>query len=1120
MKKNLKKEIEKTFTYPEPSDKNLLNKIYNKREFYYNKTEARPLLSNYENIKKIRDNICGSKVKGAYSHQALLSNFINPNTPYKGLLLFHGTGTGKTCAAITIAENFKEQVMKYNTKIYVLTPGPLIKESWKDALINTCTENTYIKEKNIDNLNEEAKNRIRKNALNQALQYYKFLSYRSFYRKVLGEKIKERTVVENNRSKVIYRMTEEGEYERDISIDRIYNLNNTLIICDEAHWLTGNYYGEALMKIIKKSTNLKILLLTATPMKNLADDIVEILNFIRPLDSPIQRDKIFNKEKNYLMNFKEGGLEYLKKMSRGYISHLRGADPVTMAERVDNGSTPKGLKFTKVVGCNMSEFQRKLYDKVIKETDDALDRRSEAVANFALPGLNDSRNSIVGLYGREGMSKLINQIKTDGIILNKLLGKFLKKKKYNKRNDLITLSSNGKNISGKILHIDNLELFSTKFYRTLFNIKNNLFKTTSNESRTGFIYSNLVKVGIEIYHEILLQNGFLEYQENFSSYIINDDTIDYYYGIPYSEFKKKYKNKTFYPATFMSITGKASEDVADLQQEEKLKIVIERFNSVKNKNGKLIKVVLGSRVMNEGISLRNIKEIDILDVYFNLNRVDQVIGRGIRHCSHYNITNNENKYPKVEVNKYVVKTNKGLSSEEDLYRKAEDKYLLIKKVERGLKEVAIDCALNRNGNIFKEEIIEHKGCEKKKNNSCPALCDFLSCNFLCDDDILNKKYYDPKRNIYKRIKSKDLDKTTFDYLLSNNERDKAGNIIKKLYKTKYVYTLENILENVKNSYKGEKRDLFDPFFVYLALDSMIPITENDFNNFDNIIYDKFNRKGYLIYINKYYIFQPFNQTEDVEMYYRKTYDKVVDKKISLYNYMNYTNNIKNIKSDNTLDNIKNIKKKPYYDFDSVNEYYFNRKEFKYVGIIDIESVKKKNVNIDDINDVFKIREKRNKILSKKRGTGIQSLKGAVCSTSKSREYLEIIAKKIGLNYKNITTRIDLCNSIKEILLKLEKYSMGDSKMTYVMIPSNHKKYKFPYNLEDRYKYIIKKIKGLSDTSIRESIKKEKFKDGIFKGNIKSIKLEINDNKSFNSHKKELEKFGLKLNKKKWIIDID
>ena len=43
----------------------------------------------------------------------------------------HGTGTGKTCTAIGIAEQFKEQVQKYNTKIYVIVPGTNIKENFK-----------------------------------------------------------------------------------------------------------------------------------------------------------------------------------------------------------------------------------------------------------------------------------------------------------------------------------------------------------------------------------------------------------------------------------------------------------------------------------------------------------------------------------------------------------------------------------------------------------------------------------------------------------------------------------------------------------------------------------------------------------------------------------------------------------------------------------------------------------------------------------------------------------------------------------------------------------------------------------------------------------------------------
>jgi hypothetical protein len=42
-----------------------------------------------------------------------------------------------------------------------------------------------------------------------------------------------------------------------------------LLIVDEAHNLTGNAYGEAVKLIIKNSTNLKVVLLSATPMKNL-----------------------------------------------------------------------------------------------------------------------------------------------------------------------------------------------------------------------------------------------------------------------------------------------------------------------------------------------------------------------------------------------------------------------------------------------------------------------------------------------------------------------------------------------------------------------------------------------------------------------------------------------------------------------------------------------------------------------------------------------------------------------------------------------------------------------------------------------------------------------------------
>jgi hypothetical protein len=1351
---NMEELIKKNYEYPETSDPDIQYKLYKKREFHYNKIPERPVLKDYNDIKDYRDKICG-KMSVVHKHQAMLSNFINPETPYKGLLLFHGLGSGKcvlpetqvtiiennnikelsikniwnnykkievkdpeenggiwanpcypistysmdknkiikgniirlfkqyidepvrkiiiysdtqiysiittlqhklyinnkwsnkpyiydeisiyqndklvsgnilnieyfnytgyvydlevekyhnfvgnnilchnTCAGISIAEKFKSMVQKYNTKIYILVNGPLLKENWKKELIAPwCTGETYMKYQDkslyIDK-NEEAKKV--KDAMNTALQYYRFMSYRSFYKRVLGEKIIEKKVTDDDsgkKVKITYRKNEEGEFERDISVDRIYNLNNSLIIVDEAHNLTTNNYGEALKKIIHNSFNLKVILLTATPMKNLASDIVELLNFIRPKDHPIIRDRIFTTDKIDQIEIKDGGLEYFKNMARGYISHIRGADPLTYAKRVDKGVIPEGLIFTKVIRCQMMKLQRLTYNIAIKEIEeDTLDRKSEAVANFVFPVLTQNRKEITGVYGREGLNILKNQLKTNPDLLNKKIGELIFKKK--EEGYFISLTGDGKSITGKIFHIDYLKYFSTKFYKAMKKI--NRLVWGKKGPMTGFVYSNLVKVGIDLFHEILIQNGYLEFQENSSNYRIKSDTVCYYCGKQYKDhsqdntslkrFKKlkggqiggeedleeetnqkeilseededededeereeinndtiteslsddisdqyqrsasstdyqKYKNHIqtksipnhqFYPATFLVITGKSSEESAEYLPEDKKNIIDNVYNKIENKEGKYIKLILGSKVMNEGISLKNVGEVHILDVYFNLGKVDQTIGRAIRWCSHYNVMNELNQFPIVNVYRYVISLEKGLSSEEDLYRKAEAKYLLIKKVERAMKEVAIDCPLNFHGNIFKEEVEQYKDCGTNKN-PCPAECDYTKCNYTCEDLKLNSEYYDPDRNIYKLVKKENLDTTTFTNALARGEVKYAKTKIKELYLKKYVYTIETILDYVKNSYNDEARDLFDEFFVYKALDELIPLTQNDFNNYNDTILDKFNRQGYLIYVDKYYIFQPDDQNEDIPMYYRTHYSKEIPQNLSLLNYLKNLEKFTEFKNKNNIIDISSDKEessKSHYDFDSIMDYYDNRNEYKYVGIIDKEINRRKSKLESD--DIFKIRENRAKILDKKRGTGIPSLHGAVCATAKSKEYLNKVAKDLDIKLKESDMRTTVCEQIRNKLLELEKYATGKNKMTYIMIPADHPTYEFPYNLEDRVEYISDKLNNEIKIKFDLSIKKNK--DNYI--------ITIKDNPKLKEYNSILTKYKAKLNKNEWIINI-
>ena len=1122
--------------YPDPNDEDFQMKIFKKREFYYHTIPQRDKMKSYEEIDKYRTDVC----KGDFAlreQQIIPTNFLSPDTPYKGLLIMHGTGTGKTCTAISIAEQFKEQVIKYNTKIYVLTSGPNIRENFKSELL-FCTGETYLKNKQIlEQMNQGDRERENKIGIYNALQYYKILSYKTFYKRVLGEKIAEKKIIgENNveeekgpRIKTTYKKTEEGDYERDIVVDKITNMDNSIIIIDEAHNVSGNEYGKALEKIIKNSKNLRVVLLSATPMSNLADEIIDMLNFLRPLNDPIKREHVFTGDKNYMMAFKDGGEEYLRKMASGYISFFRGNIPYTFANRIDKGEVSEGLLFTPVVKCNMEDFQLKCYVEATKNFDDKLDRASSAAANFVYPCL-DNNGNLKGVHSNEGLVRVLSQLKNKEDLIKainkQLFGGQIKKEDLG---NFINETEN-KNITGNILKLDYLKHFSSKFYKCIKKL-NQLVEGVKGPG-TAFVYSNLVKAGgMELFAESLKMNGYLEYLED-NNYNITDTTIDAFTGLTLEEFKKKKLNlSSFYPATFIIITG-GTDDSGDDIPEVKQKIIRNVFNNIENVNGKLIKLVLGSKVMNEGITLENTSSVHILDVHYNLGKVEQVIGRAIRMCKHINVVSDKNKFPSVGVYRYVVGLKDGLSTDETLYQKAELKFILVKRIERVLKEVAIDCPLLIHGNKFPEEIEKYQGCYpptlenvKKGRKICPAMCDFMECDFKCNDKKLNEKYYDSKKGSYKEVDIKDIDKETFNDNLAKSEIDNVKQKIKDLYRYKHVYLYKELEQLIKNSFKRRQEELFDNYFLDKALEDMMPKSENDFNNYKDTIYDKYNRPGYLIQRDKYYIFQPFDDNEDTPMYYRVNYEFDAENMTPVKNYVE--NKFGKVIEKEVKEEKKEIVTKKEYDFTSVMNYFEKRNENFIVGIISMNH----NRLISESNDIFKIRPSLQKSDSKKRGTGIYSLTGAVCATSKDKEFLLKVISKLKKLASNINkdidienshnllnTRENMCNYIMKLLLFLEKYSTtkDDNKITYVMVPADHKVYPFPYNMEDRLKYIIKKIMGLIDREFDYVIKKEK--NGTYE-NIKgliSYTMEVKTSKYIDAHRKEMEQMGFELVKNIYV----
>lgn len=1129
---SIEQRMAENHTYPSPSDDNFQDAIYVKREFYINKIPHRENMDTYEKIKEYRDNKCSPSLRASES-QVLMSNFINPNTPYKGILATWKTGSGKALLSITIAEKFKPMVEKYGNRIHVLVPGPFNKQNFLNEIIKFTGE-TYMKtylDKTVV-VDEIEQNKMRKAALNTINNYYRVMSYRSFYKKVLGQKIREK-VISGDKVKLSNRKTESGEYERDISIDRIDDLDNTLLIVDEAHNITGNEYGDAVMKIIEKSKNLRVVLLSATPMKNLASDIVKLINYLRPLNSPMEKDKIFTSQSNHLMEFKPSGKEYFRKMVRGYISYLN-VDPLTFAERIDMGEIPPGLDFTRATRCFMLPFQLSTYKNVIETQDDSLDRTSEAVANFVFPGLpkDKTNNKIEGFYGIDGINEMRMQLKNNSdAICNRLASTILAPYEIKNPSNLIYLTENNKVITGDIFNEKYLRHFSIKFYTALMKIN----ETVYGQRGTGllFIYSNLVRVGIDVFQEVLQRNGYLEYQEISTNYAIKPDTRCYYCGHPYGTHDHipiDIPKHDYYPATYISITGKSDEN-ADQIPEEKHRILRNVFNTVENKDGKFIKMVIGSKVMNEGITLKYIKEIHILDVHFTLGKVDQVIGRGIRFCTHYDIITEDNPFPKVEIYKYVISLAGEISTEEELYKKAEQKYKLIKETERILQEEAIDCPLNRAGNVFPEELKRYANCTKPwdvngKENPCPAICGYMSCDFKCGDRLLNSKYYDPERDIYRKVSKSELDYSTYNNSLASEEIEYAKSKIKEMFRLNNNYVLKDILKYAKNTYPVDKKDMFDDYYVFQALDDLIPVTGNDFNNFHDTVVDKFNRPGYLIYREKNYIFQPFDENEELPMYYRRNYRPAISNKLSLREYINNTAEYKKYKQLHKIDlddeDQVQIFVSKSYDFDSIQEYYEDRKDYEYVGIIDQSTNKKKIRQTSDIKDEFKIRVKRPSHLVKKRESGVASFKGATCATSKDKEFLLSVAKTIGLNINNSNIRQSICDQIMHKMYAMEKFatSKAGNKLTYLIVPANHPDpvYTFPVNLEDRIKMTLNNIQRETRTAIEPQITTTAYKGEY--PDITYVKYKVEFDKDMDKFEKIMEKYGGIKVGPKWVINFE
>lgn len=232
-------------------------------------------------------------------HQKIVRDYLNLYTPYRGLLLYHGLGSGKTCTSIAIAEG-----MKTSKRVFIMTPASLKMNFFSE--MKKCGDHLYKKNQywefiSIDGNPEYVG--ILSKALSLSTEYIREnggawlvnITKPSNYTELssdeqlqvdvqLNEMIRSKyTDINYNGLNMKKMQALTGDFSRN-------PFDNAVIVIDEAH----NFVSRIVNKIkqpksinymlyhyLMSATNARVVLLTGTPIINYPNEIGILYNILR-----------------------------------------------------------------------------------------------------------------------------------------------------------------------------------------------------------------------------------------------------------------------------------------------------------------------------------------------------------------------------------------------------------------------------------------------------------------------------------------------------------------------------------------------------------------------------------------------------------------------------------------------------------------------------------------------------------------------------------------------------------------------------------------------------------------------------------------------------------------------
>lgn len=844
-RKLLKKSKAPSFLFPNKDDTDFNTKLIEKKEF---QVLEKKKIKNYDDLEKLSEEACNQRIFELLPHQVFVKNFLSFQTPYNSLLLYHGLGTGKTCSAISICEEMRDYLKQINSKnqiIIIASPNVQknfllqltnfkklenIKGIWN---LNACTGNKYLKEINPMNMKGLTKEEIIKLINSLIKKSYRFYGYEEFSNKV--ERLVNKALPENVTPAMKLKLRK-----------RVLNKNfsNCLIVVDEVHNLRSSETGEKkvannLLDVAKYTTNLKLLLLSATPIFNEPTEIVWILNLMNANDGRaiIYEKDLFDKNDNLLVDEETGepyGLELLQRKITGYVSYLRGESPLSFPFKIFPSSfmtqntlesyikpdkqlndqsivTHLNERLTDLVVVSLKEYQYFVYQRIVESIKDKLPNTSSGLG-FQI--LNEPLSALNIVYPSDLQETPIEKITKS--TLKNITG-------FDGLYKTMTFNSNNKN---KFKYRDEIkekygEFFDIKRIGN-YSAKLKFFLDTLTKTKKGIvlIFSQFIDAGCVPIALALEQLGFSRYKNRNLFETPPTEQVD---AFTFSNKNVKHKAKYIMITGQKQLSPNIEEEVAAVTDEN-------------NTNGEKIRVIIISRTGTEGIDFKNIRQVHLMEPWYHNNRANQVIGRAVRNCSHKNLPFEERN---VEIYKYGSMLPETTKEAADMYvyRVAERKTIKIGNITRIMKETAIDCMLNKDvinsDRVVKQRLITGEDINYKiADEPYSEICDYQEdCNYTCKPF---KEKLDVVENSYNES-----------FIIMNVQIIITK--VKELFKEFYVMDKDELVKYIR-----QKQN-----YPLAQIDTALSFLVDDESNF---VFDKLNRRGNIINIGKFYMFQPIELT--------------------------------------------------------------------------------------------------------------------------------------------------------------------------------------------------------------------------------------------------------------------